>query len=104
MRRGLWFMAGAGAGVYAMVRARRVKEAFTVDGLRDRWEAVGLGARLLRDDIAQAQSEKETELRERFGLPPHGLPELERARGFETVPQAGVGRPPQPANDKEGTD
>ena len=33
MRRGLWFMAGAGAGVYAMVRARRVKEAFTVDGL-----------------------------------------------------------------------
>ena len=76
MRRGLWFMAGAGAGVYAMTRARRLKEAFTADGLRDRWEAVTLGARMLRDDVAQAQADKETELRERFGLTPHGLPEL----------------------------
>ena len=74
MRRGLWFVAGAGAGIYAMSRARRLKEAFTVDGLRDRWEAVGLGARMLRDDVAQAQAEKETELRERYGLAPHGLP------------------------------
>jgi hypothetical protein len=76
MRRGLWFVAGAGAGVYAMARARRLKEAFTVDGLRDRWEAVNLGARMLRDDIAHGQAEKETELRERYGLAPHGLPEL----------------------------
>ena len=74
MRRGLWFAAGAGAGIYAMTRARRLAEAFTVDGLRDRWEAVGLGARMLRDDVAQAQAEKETELRERYGLAPHGLP------------------------------
>jgi hypothetical protein len=72
MRRGLWFAAGAGAGIYAMTRARRLAEAFTVEGLRDRWEAVGLGARMLRDDVAQARAEKETELRERFGLPPHG--------------------------------
>ena len=76
MRRGLWFIAGAGAGVYATARARRLKEAFTVDGLRDRWEALTLGARLLRDDVAQAQADKETELRERMGLAPHGLPEL----------------------------
>lgn len=76
MRRGLWFAAGAGAGIYAMTRARRLVEAFTVDGLRDRWEAVGLGARMLREDVAQAQAEKETELRERYGLVPHGTPEL----------------------------
>ena len=76
MKRGLWFAAGAGAGVYAMARARRLAEAFTVEGLRDRWEAVGLGARMLRDDIAQGQAEKETELRERYGLPPHGVPQL----------------------------
>jgi len=76
MKRGLWFAAGAGAGVYAMARARRLAEAFTVEGLRDRWEAVGLGARLLRDDIAQGQAEKETELRERYGLPPHVVPQL----------------------------
>ncbi len=101
MRRGLWFFAGAGAGVYAMSRARRLKEAFTADGLRDRWEAVTLGARLLRDDVAQAQADKETELRERFGLAPLGLPELQARHGFETV----AARPPQPADDDErGTD
>jgi hypothetical protein len=76
MRRGFWFVAGAGAGVYTMVRVRRLKEAFTGDGLSDRWHAVTLGARLLRDEVAQGQAEAETELRERFGLVPHGVPEL----------------------------
>jgi hypothetical protein len=75
-RAGLCFVAGAGAGVYAMVRARRLKEAFTADGLSDRWQAVTLGARMLRDEVAQGQAEAETELRERFGLVPHGVPEL----------------------------
>lgn len=79
MRRGFWFMAGAGAGVYAMVRARRVAEAFTADGLSDRWHALTLGARMFRDEVAQGQAEAETELRERFGLVPHGLPELSAA-------------------------
>jgi hypothetical protein len=76
MRRGIWFMAGAGAGVYAMVRGRQLAEAFTGDGLRDRWHALEVGARLFRDEVAQGQAEAETELRERFGLVPHGLPEL----------------------------
>ena len=79
MRRGLWFMAGAGAGVYAMVRARRVAEAFTADGLSDRWHALTLGARMFRDEVAQGQAEAETEWRERCGLVPHGLPELSAA-------------------------
>ena len=34
--RPLLFLAGAGAGAYAVVKARRVAESFTVDGLRDR--------------------------------------------------------------------
>lgn len=76
MRRGWWFLAGAGAGVYAMARARRVKEAFTADGLSDRWHALGVGARMLRDEVAQGQAEAETQLRERFGLVPHGAPAL----------------------------
>jgi hypothetical protein len=76
VRRGFWFMAGAGAGVYAMVRARRVAEVFTADGLTDRWHALTLGARMFRDEVAQGQAEAETGLRERFGLVPHGLPEL----------------------------
>ena len=92
MRRGLWFMAGTGAGVYAMVRARRVKEALTADGLSDRWQALTLGARMLRDEVAQGRAEAETDLRERFGLVPHGMPELVPAGGFETL----AGRAPRP--------
>jgi hypothetical protein len=80
MRRGFWFVAGAGAGVYAMVRGRRAAEALTVDGLRDRWNGLSVGARMLRDEVAQGQAEKETELRERYGLLPHGTPELEAGR------------------------
>ena len=100
MRRGLWFAAGAGAGIYAMTRARRLAEAFTVEGLRDRWEAVGLGARMLRDDVAQAQAEKETELRERYGLAASwSTPQLDAKPGFVT----GLDGPPQPP-DMEGTD
>lgn len=67
--RPLWFIAGAGAGVYTMVRARRLAEAATLDGLRDRLGALGLGARLLVQEAAHAQVEREIELRERFGLP-----------------------------------
>jgi hypothetical protein len=78
-RAGLCFAAGAGAGVYVMVRARRLAEAFTPDGLSDRWQALTLGARLLRDEVAQGQAEAETELRDRFGLVPHGMPELTTA-------------------------
>jgi hypothetical protein len=69
-------MAGAGAGVYAMVRARRVAEALTPEGLSDRWHALTLGAQMFRDEVAQGQAEAETGLRERFGLVPHGRPEL----------------------------
>ena len=76
MKRGFWFVAGAGAGVYAMVRGRRIAEAFTADGLHDRWEALTLGARMFRDEVAQGQAEAETELRVRFGLVPDGPPEL----------------------------
>ncbi len=76
MRRSLWFVAGAGAGVYGMLRGRRAAEALTVDGLRDRVEALSLGARLFRDEVAHGAAERETELRERFGVPLHGRPEL----------------------------
>ncbi len=69
MSRALWFVAGAGAGVYGMVKARRAQEALTPDGLRDRAGSLALGARMLRDEVAQAKAEKEHELRERLGLP-----------------------------------
>jgi hypothetical protein len=93
MRRGFWFVAGAGAGVYAMIRGRRLAEAATADGLRDRAQALAVGARMFRDEVAQGQAEAEIGLRERFGLVPHGRPELAAGAGFETV----AARPPQPA-------
>ncbi len=64
MSRGLWFAAGAGAGIYAVVRGRRAAEALSADGLRDRVGAAVLGARLLRDEVAAGRAERETELRE----------------------------------------
>ena len=76
MARSLWFVAGAGAGVYAMSRARRAAEALSSGGLRDRLSGVGVGMRLFRDEVASGQAAKETELRERMGLVPHGAPEL----------------------------
>lgn len=72
MRRGFWFLAGAGAGIYAAARGRRAAEILTAEGLRDRLGALDVGARLFREEFAEAQAAKETELRERYGLLPHG--------------------------------
>lgn len=76
MSRGLWFIAGAGAGIYAVVRGRRAAEVFTADGMRDRVGAAAVGLRMFRDEVAQGKAEAETDLRERLGLVPHGVPEL----------------------------
>ena len=86
MRRSFWFVTGAGAGVYAMVRGRRAAEALTADGLRDRLSGLGVAARMFRDEVAQGRVEKETELRERYGLVPHGTPELEGGRHRAMAP------------------
>ena len=88
MSRSLWFLAGAGAGVWGVVRGRRAAEAFTAEGLHDRLNALFLGARLLRDEVAQGAADRETELRERFTPALHGRPEL---------------APPARPADKEGT-
>jgi hypothetical protein len=80
VRRGFWFVAGAGAGVYVMVRARRAAEALTPDGLRDRVAGLGVGAHLFAAEVRTGMVERETELRERLGLAldgPDGPLELE---------------------------
>ena len=68
MRRGFWFVAGAGAGVYVMLKARRAAEAFTPDGVRDRVAGLQVGAQLFIDEVRTGMDERETELRERFAL------------------------------------
>jgi hypothetical protein len=79
MRRGFWFLAGAGAGVYAVVRGRRAAEVFTADGLADRMHGWQHGARLIREEFTAASAEREIELRERYGLEPNGRLELTAA-------------------------
>ncbi|WP_445255763.1 DUF6167 family protein [Nocardioides aurantiacus] len=78
MNRGFWFVAGAGAGLYAAARARRVAESLTPDGLRDRLAGLSLGAQLLAEEVRTGAAEKETELRDRLGLaaPEPGPPAL----------------------------
>ncbi len=68
MNRSLWFVAGAGAGIYAVVRARRAAEALTADGMKDRLGAAAVGLRMFRDEVAHGKAEAETDLRERLGL------------------------------------
>ncbi len=72
VRRGLWFVAGTAAGVYATTKARRAAEALTVDGLHDRFTGWFAGARVLRDEVDAGRREKETELRTRLALGPDG--------------------------------
>lgn len=79
MRRSFWFAAGAGVTLYSINRARRVREALTADGLRDRAQGLALGARLFHEEFAQGRVQKETELRERFGLVPDQTRQLEAA-------------------------
>jgi uncharacterized protein DUF6167 len=76
MKGGLWFVAGAGAGIYVMIRGRRAAEALTIDGMQDRLNGVAVGLRMFRDEVAEGRAEKETELREKFALTSHGHHEL----------------------------
>jgi hypothetical protein len=80
MGRPLWFVAGAGVGVYAAARARRAAEALTAEGMRDRLRGWQVGARLFAEEVHQGRVERETELREQLGLRPtsigDGAPEL----------------------------
>ena len=81
MRRGFWFVAGAGAGrLRDGPRPARGRGAHRRRAHATAASGLALGARLFRDEVAQGQAEKETELRERYGLVPHGTPELEAGR------------------------
>jgi diacylglycerol kinase family enzyme len=89
MNRTFWFVAGAGAGVYAMVKARRAAETFTPEGLRDRLSGLTVGAQLFAEEVRSGMTEKETELRDRLGLALDGPPQLAGgASGFETLADA----------------
>ena len=87
MTRGFWFVAGAGAGIYVMVKARRAAETFTPEGMRDRLSGLGMGAHMFAEEVRAGMAEKETELRERLEWTldgPRVRGELERG-GVDTL-------------------
>jgi hypothetical protein len=89
--RAVWFVAGAGAGVYAVRRAKRAVEVFTPEGLADRMAGWSLGAHLFTDEVRAGMEEKETELRRRMGLRLHGLDHELDHPGHEHPQQIGKG-------------
>jgi hypothetical protein len=93
MTRSVWFLAGAGVGIYAMVKARRVAEAFTPEGLRDRLAGLELGAHLFGEEVRTGMAEKETELRRRLGVALDGPPELAAAPPGNSKRTAGEREP-----------
>lgn len=78
MRRGVWFSVGVAAGAYGVLRIRRLAEAFTPDGLRDRVSGISAGVRVFNEEVRTGMTEKEDEIRTRMGLMlEQGRPALE---------------------------
>lgn len=78
MKRSLWFVVGATAGVYVSAKAKQIAEAVTPEGLHDRFSSAQTGLRMLREEVVQEQKMAEAQLRERMGLAPLSTPELAR--------------------------
>ncbi len=85
MTRSVWFIAGAGAGVYAATRARRVLEAFTPEGLADRLAGLTLGAHLFSAEVRAGMADKEHDVRTRLGVALPG-PEQHRTHALPSAP------------------
>lgn len=79
MKTPLVFAAGAAAGVYGMVKVRRLAEALTPDGMRDRIGAAVVGVRIFRDEVVHGQAEAESHLRERLRTLESGPRQLTQA-------------------------
>ncbi len=89
--RPLWFVAGVGAGAYAVLRARRVAEALTPEGLADRLAGLRVGWEMFSDEVRTGMAEKETELRSAVLEAPAGPARL--TSGPEGAPAVEEGVP-----------
>ena len=83
MSRLLWFVAGAGAGVYGLTKARRAAEALTPEGLADRVAGLSVGLHLFGEEVRAGMDEKASDVRGRLGLAQAGdqPPQLTRGSG-----------------------
>jgi hypothetical protein len=62
MGRAFWLAAGAGAGLYGAVKARRLVYRVSPAGLADQVAALRLGAQEFLDDVRAGARDKEAEL------------------------------------------
>src|SRR5690606_16165646 len=67
--RTLWFLVGAGAGVYTSVKARRLAYRLTPAGLADQAAAVGLGMRAFGEEVRTGMGEREAQIAQELGMP-----------------------------------
>ena len=74
--RTLWFLVGAGAGVYTSIKARRLAYRLTPAGLADQAAAVGLGARAFGEEVRAGMAEREAQIADELGLPADSVPQL----------------------------
>ena len=80
MNRGLWFVAGAGAAIYVVIRGRRAAEALTIDGMQDRLNGLAVGVADVPRRGRQGQGRGRNRVaRAVLPLLPHGAPELTTA-------------------------
>ncbi|WP_269302364.1 DUF6167 family protein [Aeromicrobium sp. HA] len=61
-----WFVAGAAAGVYSSVKAKRAAYRLSMPGLIDQAAALGSGVRAFRAEMAEGMSAQEQHLRQRL--------------------------------------
>ena len=83
MGRTFWFVAGAGAGLYTSLKARRLAHRLTPEGITDQLASLGLGARAFVDEVRSGMAEREAEIAHQLALPTVDAvdvgPERERA-------------------------
>jgi hypothetical protein len=96
MSRAFWFVAGAGAGAYGLVKARRAAEALTPEGLADRLAGLSVGLQLFGEEVRAGMAEKENDLRGRLGLALHGEQQKKITSGLDELDH--------PHDQREGND
>ncbi|CAN5140224.1 MAG: hypothetical protein H0V13_11980 [Nocardioidaceae bacterium] len=85
MGRALWFAAGAGAGLWTTLKARRVVYRLTPEGVTDQVATWGLGARAFAEEVRIGMAEREVEIAHELALPPGDEVDSGRARAHGPV-------------------
>jgi Family of unknown function (DUF6167) len=93
MGRTFWFVAGASAGLYTSIKARRLAYRLTPEGITDQLASLGLGARAFADEVRTGMAERESEIAHELSLPTvSAVDALDALDAVPTVDAVDVGR------------